>query len=712
MKRAVSLKLKFVAIAALVLIVEVAYLPQNVLAATSGSGACQQTYTVTGTGEVAVYESGGYCYVAFKNTGAVNSQAIFTWTRPTQVTSVDALVVGGGGGGGARHGGGGGAGGFVQTDSYAISASSSIAVAVGAGGAASTSGSGTSGQNSYFKASTGSTSGLIAIGGGAGSSGGSSGGGSSGGAGSAQSVAAVTSQTQSTFAGVTLSGINFGNIGASGAYDTNIPADNNDYWAGGGGGGAAAAGTYPLSNGTQVTAFSSYTSSTARGGNGGDGKSVSWLSATVASNLSVGHTSSGTVYFAGGGGGGIGVDGQSGGTGGLGGGATGTRTETSGNAGSAFTGGGGGGSGFDDISKAGSYETVSAAPAGAGGSGIVVLRFIAPDITAPTVTGTTFSTSPGSDNWYALGETVGIRLTFSETVTVSGSPRMAIVGLTGKYFTYSSGSGSTLLDFTYTVASGDIAPSGVGVAINTLQANGGTIRDAAVNDATLSHSALTANGVHRVDGVLPTLASASIASNGARITLSFSETISSTISAYSAINVTVGSFRDVVSGGDPADSRLSMNLNFAATSGAVVTLSYTDPTAGNDASALQDEAGNDLASFSNFSVSNLSIQTSNTTVALALNPSSLTATYRASTSLKAIVTAAGRVSFFQNGKIIVACRNIATTASSPFYATCGWKPSIQQYVSLKASYKSTTDGFTDSGSPDLRIYVTRRGGTR
>lgn len=681
-------------------------------AATAGSGACQQTYTITGTGELAVYESGGYCYVAFKNTGAVNSQTIFSWTRPTQVTSVDVLVVGGGGGGGARHGGGGGAGGFVQTDSYAISSASSIAVAVGGGGAASTSGSGTSGQNSYFKATTGSASGLIAIGGGAGSSGGSSGGGSSGGAGSGQSVAAVTSQTQSTFASSTLSGINFGNVGAPGASDTNLPADNNDYWAGGGGGGAAGAGTYPLSNGTQVTSFANYTSSTARGGRGGDGRSVSWLSSTVASNLSVGQTSSGTVYFAGGGGGGIGVDGQSGGAGGLGGGATGTRTESSGNAGTAFTGGGGGGSGFDDINKTGSPEVVSAAPAGAGGSGIVVLRFVAPDITVPTVAGTVFSTSPGSDNWYGLGETVGIRLTFSETVTVSGSPRIAIVGLSGKYFTYSSGSGSNLLEFTYTVVSGDINSTGVGVALNTLQANSGTIRDAALNDAVLSNGALTANGLHRVDGVVPTLSSASIASTGSRITLSFSETISSTISAYSAINVTVGSFRDVVSGGGTADSRLSMDLNFAAISGAVVTLSYTDPTAGNDVNALQDEAGNDLASFSNLSVTNNSSQMTNTTVALALNPSSLTATFRAPTSLKANVTAAGKVSFFHNGKIIASCRNIATTASSPFYATCSWKPSVQQFVRLKATYTSTTDGFTDSSSSDLQVYVMRRSGTR
>ena len=74
--------------------------PQYAFADTSGSGICQQTFTKTGTGQVDVFESGGYCYVAFKNTGAVNTQVTYSWTRPTGVTSVDVLVVGGGGSGG------------------------------------------------------------------------------------------------------------------------------------------------------------------------------------------------------------------------------------------------------------------------------------------------------------------------------------------------------------------------------------------------------------------------------------------------------------------------------------------------------------------------------------------------------------------------------------------------------------------------------------
>jgi hypothetical protein len=677
-------------------------------AATAGSGVCQQTYTVTGTGELAVYESGGYCYIAFKNTGVVNTQAIFSWTRPASALNVDVLVVGGGGGGGARHGGGGGAGGFVQTNAYTISTASSIAIAVGAGGGASTSFTGTSGQNSYFKPTTGSSSGLIAIGGGYGANGTAAPGGSGGGAGAGQTVGQVTAQTQSTFAGVTLAGISFGSAGKPGATEPNDAGDNNDYWAGGGGGGAAGQGTSPLSNGVETIAFLTNTSSTARGGSGGDGKSVSWLTPTVASNLSVGHTSSGAVYFAGGGGGGMGVDGLSGGAGGLGGGATGTRTDASGNAGTAFTGGGGGGSGFDDISKAGSTQTVSAAVAGAGGSGVVVIRYIW-DVTAPTISTFSITSSSGSDNIYALGDTVTLTIGWSETVTVTGTPRVQVQGLTSKYLNYSSGSGTLITLFTYIVVSGDLDRDGFSISANSLALNSGTIRDAVGNDATLTHSAISATIALQIDGVLPTLASAAISSDGTRLTLTFSETLSSTFSSYTAITLMVGSTRDVLSNGTAADSRLSMSLTFSALSGSAVTLSYADPTSGNDVNALQDEAGNDVATFSNFSVTNSSTLSTNTTANIALNPASTTAVFRAVTTIRVTTNTGGRVDFYQSGKIIPNCRNIATSAD---IANCSWRPMFQNYVNLTARFRPTGAGFQVSQSDVLQIYVIRRAGLR
>ena len=51
--------------------------PQTATADTAGTGACLQTFTKTGTGQVDVIESGGYCYVVFKNTGAVGTQVTY-----------------------------------------------------------------------------------------------------------------------------------------------------------------------------------------------------------------------------------------------------------------------------------------------------------------------------------------------------------------------------------------------------------------------------------------------------------------------------------------------------------------------------------------------------------------------------------------------------------------------------------------------------------
>ena len=45
---------------------------------------------------------------------------------------------------------------------------------------------------------------------------------------------------------------------------------------------------------------------------------------------------------------------------------------------------------------------------------------------APTVTGVRVSSSPASGDTYLLGETIQVTLTFSENVTVTGSPRLKI----------------------------------------------------------------------------------------------------------------------------------------------------------------------------------------------------------------------------------------------------------------------------------------------
>ena len=353
----------------------------SAFAATAGTGICQQTYTLSaGNESVTVTSGGNYCYVAFKNLGAASStSSSYTWSKPTGVSSLDVLVVGGGGGGGARHGGGGGAGSFVQATSYAVASSATnISVVVGSGGAGANGPGGvyvgTKGNESSFKIGA---NGLTALGGGAGQNGSSLNvnGGSGGGAGASQTLGTATRSTQKSLDGVsTLTGIEFGENGAAG---TSEPAGAYDFWAAGGGGGAGSAGKRPSLSGTEYmsSAFPDSNGSLARGGDGGIGKVSSFISSTIATSLVIGQNSSGSAYFAAGGGGGIGADGAAGGIGGIGGGGNGTKAIASGGvAALTSSGSGGGGSGFDDISPV--VGDVANPPGGAGGSGIVVIRYI------------------------------------------------------------------------------------------------------------------------------------------------------------------------------------------------------------------------------------------------------------------------------------------------------------------------------------------------
>ncbi|MFA7275765.1 MAG: hypothetical protein WC043_03070 [Pseudobdellovibrionaceae bacterium] len=69
-------------------------------------------------------------------------------------------------------------------------------------------------------------------------------------------------------------------------------------------------------------------------------------------------------------------------------------------------------------------------------------------------------------------------VTMSESVTVTGTPRIVLdVGGNARYATYSSGSGTSSLTFTYSATAGDVDLDGIGVSSTTLDLNGGTVSD-------------------------------------------------------------------------------------------------------------------------------------------------------------------------------------------------------------------------------------------
>ena len=148
-----------------------------------------------------------------------------------------------------------------------------------------------------------------------------------------------------------------------------------------------------------------------------------------------------------------------------------------------------------------------ASPAASGSLGSNKALII--DTTAPTVTGVTASTSDGS---YMTGDVVAITIAFSEVVNVTGTPQLTLeTGSSDAVVNYSSGSGSNTLSFSYTIGIGESSSDLDYVATYSLALNGGTIKEAALNAATLTlaspgaTNSLGANKALVVDGVSSTI---------------------------------------------------------------------------------------------------------------------------------------------------------------------------------------------------------------
>ncbi len=94
-------------------------------------------------------------------------------------------------------------------------------------------------------------------------------------------------------------------------------------------------------------------------------------------------------------------------------------------------------------------------------------------------------TKPLDDTYLAL-EFMDVKVNFTEAINVSGVPRIAAtIGADTRYFTYVSGSGTNTLTFRYLIQEGDEDTDGV-MFDNTIDLNGGTLRDATSVDADLN----------------------------------------------------------------------------------------------------------------------------------------------------------------------------------------------------------------------------------
>ncbi|MGA1655949.1 MAG: LamG-like jellyroll fold domain-containing protein, partial [Ilumatobacteraceae bacterium] len=106
------------------------------------------------------------------------------------------------------------------------------------------------------------------------------------------------------------------------------------------------------------------------------------------------------------------------------------------------------------------------------------------------------------------------------------------------------------------------------------------------------------------DTTAPTFQSGSVNAAGTQLTLTYSEALSATTAATSAFVVKNVNIPNTVTAVAVSGSTVVLTLRETIYSGQTVTVAYTDPTAGNDANAIQDSTGNDAATLSATSVTN------------------------------------------------------------------------------------------------------------
>ena len=114
---------------------------------------------------------------------------------------------------------------------------------------------------------------------------------------------------------------------------------------------------------------------------------------------------------------------------------------------------------------------------------------------APTISTISFK-EPGGK--WIVGQNIQIRVVFNVPVVITGSPYVSVLSDAINKLTYLEGSGGSSILFSYTVATGDIDNTGVGMAADAVVLNGGTIKSSSGVVAVLTHSAIARSSTRKI----------------------------------------------------------------------------------------------------------------------------------------------------------------------------------------------------------------------
>ncbi|WP_413490271.1 beta strand repeat-containing protein, partial [Shewanella baltica] len=170
------------------------------------------------------------------------------------------------------------------------------------------------------------------------------------------------------------------------------------------------------------------------------------------------------------------------------------------------------------------------------------------DGVVPTVTSVNSSEANGT---YKINDAISVQVNFSEAVTVTGTPQLTLeTGAADRTINYASGTGTSMLTFSYTIQAGDTSSDLDYVATSSLALGGGAIKDAAGNDATLTlaspgaANSLGNNKALVIDGIAPSVSSIVVsgsptaAATSVNFTVTFSESVTGVSTDDFALGIT------------------------------------------------------------------------------------------------------------------------------------------------------------------------------
>ena len=223
-------------------------------------------------------------------------------------------------------------------------------------------------------------------------------------------------------------------------------------------------------------------------------------------------------------------------------------------------------------------------------------------VNGPEVSSVALTSAPGADNTYAIGDAVAATVTFDAAVDITGTPQLALdFDGTAKAAACATGTNTTTMACSYTVAAGDSAPNGIAIAANKL--TGGTIYatgNTAAN-ADLTHTAVMIDAGHTVDGIRPTLVTTgtdapTTSTDGETVLLVFSEAIGAV--SHSDITIQADSVNLSTTMASVAGTKVEITLTTALTdSTATLTVALA-------ADAVEDTATNGILALAATAVTN------------------------------------------------------------------------------------------------------------